>query len=135
MKYRVILLVSFAVMLSTGVVSQQQQVKQAQKSKKPEKLAFKKDIQPIIRKYCLPCHSEEEMNPSELYMETYEQIIEGGKHGSPIVPGAADSSLLIEKMLPKPPFGDPMPLKRKKPFPADTLNMLKTWINQGAKKN
>jgi hypothetical protein len=75
------------------------------------------------------------MNPSELYLDTYENIVAGGKHGKPIVLSKADSSFLIQKISAKPPFGDPMPMKRKTPFPEDTLKMLRKWIDQGAKNN
>jgi hypothetical protein len=39
------------------------------------------------------------------------------------------------KLGPKPPFGDPMPLKRKTPIPQDTIDILKKWIGQGGKNN
>ncbi len=98
-------------------------------------VSYKNDVKPILKKYCLPCHTEDEMNPSELYLDTYESMMTGGKHGKPIVPDQADSSLIVQKLGPKPPIGDPMPLKRKTPFPGDTLQVIKTWINQGAKNN
>ena len=90
---------------------------------------------PIFRKYCLPCHTEDEMNSSSLYMDSYDGLMEGGKHGKPVIPGNADSSILIRKISMKPPFGDPMPLKRKTPFPEDTLKILIDWIQQGGKNN
>jgi hypothetical protein len=61
--------------------------------------------------------------------------MKGGKHGPPVIPAHADSSLMIMKLSPKPPFGDPMPLKRKTPVPQDTIDILKKWIGQGAKNN
>jgi hypothetical protein len=75
------------------------------------------------------------MNPSELYLDTHDGIMGGGKHGKAIIAGKPDSSNLIKKINLKPPFGDPMPMKRKTAFPEDTLKMLKTWIEQGAKNN
>lgn len=98
-------------------------------------VSYKKDIVPIFKTYCLPCHTEDQMNPSELYFESYDQLMKGGKHGPPVVPGNPDSSLLVRKISFKPPFGDPMPLKVKTPFCADTLDILKKWIAQGAKNN
>jgi hypothetical protein len=103
--------------------------------KKPDPISYKNDIKPILKKYCLPCHTEDNMNPSELYLDTYENIMAGGKHGKSIVTGKADSSLFVLKINLQPPFGDPMPLRRKTSFPQDTLMILKSWINQGAKKN
>jgi uncharacterized membrane protein len=98
-------------------------------------ISFKKDVFPIIKMNCLPCHTEDEMNPSELYLESYSELMKGGKHGSPVVAGKADSSLIIKKLIPPPPFGDPMPLKRKTGISADTIAVIKRWINQGAKDN
>ena len=101
----------------------------------PAAMSFKKDVFPIIKLNCLPCHSEDQMNPSELYMESYADLVKGGKHGSPVVAGKADSSLMIKKLTPPPPFGDPMPMRRKTPLSSDTVNTIKKWINQGAKDN
>ena len=110
--------------------------KKSTKSKtKSSAVSFKKDIFPVIKLNCLPCHTEDQMNPSELYLETYDDLMKGGKHGSPIIAGKADSSLIIKKLIAPPPFGDPMPLKRKTPLAADTVNILKKWIEQGAKNN
>jgi hypothetical protein len=103
--------------------------------KKGNAVSFKNDVNPLIKKYCMPCHAEEQMNPSELYMDSYETLIEGGKHGKPIEPGKAKQSLLIQKLSEKPPFGDRMPLKAKEPLPDEVVKILTEWINQGAKKN
>jgi hypothetical protein len=98
-------------------------------------VTFKGDVTPVFKTYCLPCHTEDQMNPSELYLDSYEGLMEGGKHGSPVVPGKADSSLLILKLHAPPPFGDRMPLKSKDPLPADSIDILRKWIDQGAKDN
>jgi len=98
-------------------------------------LSYKRDIVPILGKYCLPCHTEDEMNPSQLYLDTYENMVEGGKHGTPLVAGKPDSSLLVLKISAHPPFGDPMPYRFKRDFPADTLAILRSWVEQGAKNN
>ncbi len=120
------------------------QDKKAAKETKPAKeaakgkvaqLSYKKDIAPIFKKYCLPCHTEDNMNPSELYLDSYENIMNGGKHGKALVASKPDDSNIIKKLSEKPPFGDPMPMKRKTAFPVDTLKMLRTWIEQGAKNN
>ena len=107
----------------------------AAKKTKVAQLSYKTDIAPLFKKYCLPCHTEDMMNPSELYLDSYDNIMVGGKHGKILVAGKPDSSNIIKKLSGKPPFGDPMPLKRKTPFPADTLKMFRAWIEQGAKNN
>jgi hypothetical protein len=98
-------------------------------------VSYKTQVVPILKQSCLPCHTEDQMNPSELYLDTYAGIMQGGKHGPAVLAGKPDSSLLIRKLAPKPPFGDPMPLKRKTPLGADTLKLLKRWIQEGAKRN
>lgn len=125
--------------LLTGIAASGQRKARKDVKKKPPPapsvISYKKDIAPIFKAYCLPCHTEDQMNPSELYLDSYEGLMHGGKHGSPVMAGKADSSFLAMKLTPKPPFGDPMPLKRKTPFPEDTLKLLKRWIDQGAKNN
>src|SRR5690242_21951694 len=103
----------------------EQPKKPAKKPAKAAVVSYKKDVMPIFKKYCLPCHTEDNMNPSELYLERYEDIMKGGKHGSPIMAGKPDSSLMVKKISATPPFGDPMPYKFKRAFPADTLAILR----------
>jgi uncharacterized membrane protein len=98
-------------------------------------LSFKKDIQPLISKKCMSCHyPENEFNSSQLVLATYEDMMKGGKHGPPVVPGNAKKSLLYQKLQPTPPFGEQMPdMKDQKLTPAQ-LQLVADWINQGAKK-
>jgi len=124
-----------AALLTSAAGGQQKSKKRSKDGKGSKVVSYKKDIVPILKTYCLPCHTEDQMNPSELYLDTYEDMLKGGKHGKPIDPAKPDSSLIALKLTPKPPFGDPMPLKRKTPVPEDTVNILKRWISQGAKKN
>jgi len=106
-------------------------------------VSFKADVFPVIEKYCLPCHAEENFNPSELSMDNYDLIMEGGQRGSPIVKGDAKKSLLIMKLGPEPPEGDRMPLNSKKKIKEGKavwmdeaeVEILSAWIDQGAKKN
>ena len=122
-----------AMVLFLGFMQQKQ--KKEAPAPPPKGVSFKKEIVPILSKLCLPCPTEENMNPSELYLEVYADIMRGGKHGVAVIPGKPDSSTFVTKIGPKPPFGDPMPHKFKRVFPADTLAMLRLWILQGAKNN
>ena len=58
----------------------------------------------------------------------------GGDHGPAIVPGNADASNIIKKLSPNPPFGDRMPFGGAY-LPDSTIQIIKTWINQGTKDN
>jgi len=98
-------------------------------------ISYKKDVFPILKMHCLPCHTEDQMNPSDLYLDSYDGLMAGGKHGKALLPGKADSSLIIKKLLSPPPFGDLMPLKAKTPLAEDSIAILKKWIDQGGKDN
>ena len=104
--------------------------------KKNKQMSFSKDIFPIIKTTCLPCHKEEDMGPSELYFDSYESMMKGGKHGSPVIAGKGDSSIIVKKLRPNPPFGDQMPDSKKIPkLNEEQIKLFIDWINQGAKKN
>ncbi|MBI5472445.1 MAG: hypothetical protein HY961_08885 [Ignavibacteriae bacterium] len=110
---------------------------------KDEKVSFKASVFPIIKARCLPCHSEDNFNPSELSMDSYDQIAKGGKNGVPFKPGNSKESLMIQKLSEDPPFGDRMPLNSKKKIRegkavwlnAEQIKTIATWIDQGAKNN
>ncbi len=106
-------------------------------------VSFKGDVFPVIKRNCLPCHSEDSDNPSELSLDTYDQLMAGGKHGAPVVAGKPEESILVKKLSSAPPFGDPMPLdpRRKKGEPRkrkltdQEIQLLQEWIAGGAKNN
>ncbi len=98
------------------------------------KLTYNRDINPIVRQYCLPCHLEESENPSLLLMDDFEKLSRGGKNGPSIVPGKPQESNFYLKLLPDPPFGKQMPRGKKKLGDED-VKLIYDWIRQGAKKN
>lgn len=98
-------------------------------------VSFSKDVFPIIKQRCLPCHASDSENPSEFFMESFSDIMKGGKHGKPIIPKNGDGSILVEKIKPSPPFGDQMPLMTKKKLTDEEIRIFKEWIDQGAKRN
>lgn len=110
---------------------------------KTSPVSFKKDVYPIFDKRCLSCHAEDDDNPSELSLDTYALLMAGGKHGVPVIPGKSSKSILMQKLGTEPPFGDRMPLNKKKRIAEGTAKWLtdeevKTiadWIDQGAKDN
>lgn len=106
-------------------------------------VSFKSNVFPIIKAKCLPCHSEDNFNPSELSMDSYDLIAKGGKHGTPFKAGKPDESLIIQKTGDNPPFGDRMPLNSKKKIregravwlTLEEIKTIATWIDHGAKNN
>jgi hypothetical protein len=94
-------------------------------------VSFKNQVIPFFLNYgCDGCHG----GNGGLEVQTVAQLLQGGLHGPAIVAGKADSSLMVKKLSANPPFGDRMP--RGGPYLSDsTIQILKTWINQGAKDN
>jgi hypothetical protein len=94
-------------------------------------LSFRQDVQPIFNAYgCPSCHG----GTAGLTIGTRANLLIGGDHGPAIIPGNADSSILIKKLSTTPPFGVRMPLGG--PYLSDaTVNEIKAWINQGAPDN
>ena len=77
------------------------------------------------------CHAEA-VGLSELKLTTYDLMIKGGKNGNPIVLGNAEASLLVKcitgEKLPKMPLDNP-------PLQQSQIDLIKRWINSGAKNN
>ena len=109
-------------------------IAQENSKEKNKPVSFSNDVFPIIKKHCLPCHASDSENPSEFFMESFPDIMKGGKHGTPIIPKNGDGSILVQKIKPAPPFGDQMPLMTKKKLTDEEIEIIKKWINQGAKK-
>lgn len=85
-------------------------------------LTFEATIGPLLAARCGNCHVKTSING--LNLGTYADILKGGKSGPAIVPGEAESSLLIQKQAgPEPHFGQLTP---------DELELVKQWIALGA---
>ena len=92
---------------------------------------FSSDVLPILTNNgCTGCHG----GSGNLFLGTVAQLLVGGDHGSAIVSGKADSSNLVRKLLDPPPFGVRMPMGGAK-LPDASINVIRTWINQGAVNN
>jgi hypothetical protein len=107
-------------------------------------ISFAENVLPIFQKRCLPCHALENYNPSELSLDSYDLLMDGGRHGDAVLPGKPDESPLVRKLLPDPPFGDQMPVEGRKkrgkrpgvkPLVEEEIELIATWIEQGARGN
>jgi mono/diheme cytochrome c family protein/SOS-response transcriptional repressor LexA len=88
---------------------------------------FEMRVRPVLAKNCFGCHAESAMGG--LQMTSREALLKGGKRGAALVPGAADSSLLVRAIrhedaaLKMPPSG--------KLTPAE-IDDIVAWVAAGA---
>ncbi len=94
-------------------------------------VSYKNDIVPVLENAgCVGCHG----GTSGLTVGSVAGLLRGGLHGPAVVPGKADSSNIVRKISPNPPFGDRMP--QGGPYLSSvTIQLIRTWIDQGAKDN
>jgi len=110
---------------------------------KSQTISFKDEVYPIVKKNCLPCHAEDNFNPSELSLDTYELMKQGGQNGATWVAGDSKKSILVQKLLEEPPFDARMPMNSKKKIKegkakwlaAEEIKLIADWVDQGAKDN
>ena|SRR3972149_3197456 len=99
-------------------------------------VSFKQDVYPILSENCLSCHKPgtEGYIKSGLGMENYDAVMKGTKFGPVIIAGSHISSTLVLLLERK---GHPsinMP-KDKAPLADSQIEVIRKWIDQGAKNN
>lgn len=95
-----------------------------------EPVDYLTQIKPILSEKCYSCHGTLKQE-SSLRLETRTLMVDGGDSGEVIVPGDAEDSLLIERIMATgdermPPREDGSPLKSAE------IELLRRWIDQGA---
>ncbi|MFA5832021.1 MAG: c-type cytochrome domain-containing protein [Bacteroidota bacterium] len=98
-------------------------------------ISYSKDVYPLIKSKCLKCHEKDDENPNNFAMDNVALIRSSGKTKDMIIPGDGANSYIIAKLLPKPPKGAQMPIFSKKKLTEDEVDLIKRWIDQGAKDN
>jgi hypothetical protein len=108
-------------------------------------VSFSDDIQPIIAKRCISCHSEtgEGASASDYLMTDYNGVMKGTTHGPVVVPGSRMSSslylVIAGKTAPEirmPPHNDESFAEgRGFMLSAEMIETVGLWIDQGAKNN
>lgn len=89
---------------------------------------FGRDIRPILSDKCFHCHGpDEERRESDLRLD-----LEGPAKESAIVPGKADESELVRRILSQDPDEMMPPPTAKKPLAPEEIDLLQRWVEQGA---
>jgi hypothetical protein len=94
-------------------------------------ISFKRDVAPILMKNCLACHGQQEPK-GEYQLSSYEKLMKEGYSGSPVItPGKPEESELL-RLVSSEDADERMP-KEADPLPAEAVERIKRWIEQGAK--
>ena len=98
-----------------------------------EKVSFNRDVRPILSDTCFHCHGPDEAErKGGLRLDIREAALKGGESGPAFVPGKADASELVRRLVAMD-MDDLMPPKKaKKPLKPEQIATLKQWIAEGA---
>lgn len=110
-----------------------------------QQVSYSKDIQPILTSSCVQCHtgSGEGSKKSGFSVDDYNSLMQGTKFGPVVVAGDSVSSTLYRLVSHKadpeihmPPHGElSLAEGRADPLTKEQTEIIKLWIDQGAKNN
>jgi Planctomycete cytochrome C len=102
----------------------------------PSGVSYNKDVQPILARNCSECHApgQKGFEASGLDTTSYQSLMKGGKFGQLVKPGDALSSALNMLVEGRAHPSIRMPHGRAK-LPDKEIEMLKVWVNEGAKNS
>ena len=92
------------------------------------KIAFERDIWPLLSDRCLSCHGEDDQQ-GQLRLDARAIVFRGSKSGPLFEPGKSDASLLIKRLVGI--GGKRMPLDDD-PLTDEQIGLIRSWIDQGA---
>ncbi len=94
---------------------------------------FNAQVKPILEFNCVSCHGEEKPK-AKLAMLTRETLLKGGENGPALVAGDSAKSAMYKSVTLPADHDDVMPpVKKGGPLPKDKIEILRQWIDQGAK--
>ncbi len=96
---------------------------------------FRRQIQPILSEHCNVCHgADESTRQAGLRLDVESLAYLGGESGAPaIVPGNSATSNFFQRIASSDPDVVMPPPAAKKPLNEAKLNLLRQWIDEGAK--
>jgi len=119
----------------------------------PREVSFQRDVNPILQKNCAICHTKQGIGytTSGFSVATYADIMKGTKNGKVIEPGTSLASTLVLLIRHKADPSINMPKQytivirdlHEKAVPGTGANslsdrdidLIKNWVDQGAKNN
>ena len=95
---------------------------------------FKSKVAPVLKQYCYKCHSEaEKKEKGKLALDNLQRFGEKIGSGKLISPGEPDASPFYTSMIEPLDSEDRMPPKKDAQPSEQQVELIKTWIAEGAK--
>jgi len=95
-----------------------------------ETVSFANDIAPILVANCNGCHYGGTRPSGGFAFNNFTGLLKGGTSGPALAPGKGDDSLLVKKLLGT--AGQRMPAGGRAALNAEQIQLVKTWIDEGA---
>lgn len=94
----------------------------------PPPPSFARDVAPILNRWCVACHGEQEAE-ADLRLDSYEAALAGGDDGPVIAAGDPNNSQLLAQIERR--VRPPMPPRKR--LPRDPVATIRAWIASGAR--
>ncbi|GAB5561632.1 MAG: PSD1 and planctomycete cytochrome C domain-containing protein [Synoicihabitans sp.] len=95
-------------------------------------ISFRDHIQPILEANCVECHGPDK-EKSDFRADSYDTLVKGGGSGIPgVVPGDPVESYILELITTDWEEDRMPPVDEGDPLPAEKVELLTRWIEQGA---
>jgi hypothetical protein len=100
-------------------------------------VSFSQDVRPVLEQNCLECHQAggSGLEASGFNMETYDDLMKGTNFGPMIIAGDAEGSNMLVLMEGRADPSISMPHGQQNPISQRDIQIIRLWIEQGAKNN
>ena len=102
------------------------------------RMSFQRDVYPILESNCLACHTPPRGQGylvTSLNMQSYEALMQGTRYGPVILPGDSRHSILNMLVEGRVNASMRMPHGRAEPLSQNDIEVLRLWVDQGARDN
>jgi len=128
-------ILSFAILWAAAAFGGEEEGRKAASLSREKPIDFRTDVAPILAQYCVDCHNAE-LQMADLRFDERQFVLAGDR--DLVKPGDSAGSLLIQRLV-DPKLGIVMPPTfpflpgEKAGLAEEKINLLKAWIDQGAK--
>lgn len=92
---------------------------------------YAQHIHPVFEAKCVACHGSSTQKAG-LRLDSYGNLLRGGKDGAIIIPGKPEASLLVARVTLDPADSHFMPAEGRTPLTSEEISWIRAWIRAGA---